>query len=83
MADDELNLSGIDENNDRNLTCKPNIKELYYSDINNDSKFKNKLKNKIAKDMFEDDKSQSKNQDIICQNNSDKESLLSILSDLM
>jgi hypothetical protein len=83
MADDELNLSGIDENNDRNLTCKHNIKEIYYSDINNDSKFKNKLKNKIAKDMFEDDKSQSKNQDIICPNNSDKESLLSILSDLM
>ena len=83
MADDELNLSGIDENNDRNSTCKHNIKEIYYSDINNESKFKNKLKNNIAKEIFEDDKSQSKNKDIICPNNSDKESLISILSDLM
>lgn len=83
MADDELNLSGIDENNDRNSTCKHNIKEIYYSDINNDSKFKNKLKNNIVKEIFEDDKSQSKNKDIICPNNSDKESLISILSDLM
>ena len=85
MADDSLNLSGIDEKYmSPKIIPKNKLKdELYYSDINY-NKSKNIFKNKINEEIFEEDKSQSPGNEVIgIQINSDKESLISILSELL
>ena len=87
MADADLNLSGIE---DMNMSPKIRIKNklkdgVYLTQINNFNIFNEKIKSKINEDIInEEDKSKSPNKDNIgFQINSDKESLLSILSDLM
>ena len=86
MADDELNLSGISS---RNMSPKMNYKsklkdDIYYSQINNFKIFDEKIKNKINEDIIEEDKSKENDKgNLEFQINSDKESLISILSDLM
>ena len=85
MADDSLNLSGIDEKNmSPKIIPKNKLKdEVYYSDINY-NKSKNIFKNKINEEIFEEDKSQNPGNEVIgIQINSDKESLISILSELL
>ena len=86
MADDELNLSGISS---RNMSPKMNYKsklkdDIYYSQINNFKIFDENIKNKINEDIIEEDKSKENDKENLeFQINSDKESLISILSDLM
>ena len=86
MADDELNLSGI---SNRNMSPKLNYKskpkdDIYYSQINNFKIFDENIKNKINEDIIEEDKSKENDKgNLEFQINSDKESLISILSDLM
>lgn len=87
MADDEINLSGID---DRNLSPKEKSKNklkeaVYLSEINNINIFNDKIKNKINEDIIlEEDKFNNRGKENMgIQINSDKESLISILSDLM
>ena len=86
MADDELNLSGI---SNRNMSPKLNYKskpkdDIYYSQINNFKIFDENIKNKINEDIIEEDKSQENDKENLeFQINSEKESLISILSDLM
>ena len=86
MADDELNLSGISS---RNMSPKMNYKsklkdDIYYSQINNFKIFDENIKNKINEDIIEEDKSKENGKENLeFQINSDKESLISILSDLM
>lgn len=86
MADDELNLSGI---SNRNMSPKLNYKskprdDIYYSQINNFKIFDENIKNKINEDIIEEDKSKENDKENLeFQINSDKESLISILSDLM
>ena len=85
MANDSLNLSGISENNmSPQIVSKKKLKnEVYYSDINY-NKSKNIFKNQINEEIFEEDKVQSPGKEVIgIQINSDKESLISILSDLI
>ena len=85
MSDDSLNLSGIDENNmSPQIVSKKKLKnEVYYSDINY-NKSKKIFKNQINEEIFEEDKVQSPGKEVIgMQINSDKESLISILSDLI
>lgn len=86
MADDELNLSGISS---RNISPKMNYKsklkdDIYYSQVNNFKIFDENIKNKINEDIIEEDKSKENDKENLeFQINSDKESLISILSDLM
>ena len=86
MADDELNLSGI---SNRNMSPKLNYKskprdDIYYSQINNFKIFDENIKNKINEDIIEEDKSKENDKENLeFQINSEKESLISILSDLM
>ena len=86
MADDELNLSGISSSN---MSPKMNYKskmkdDIYYSQINNFKIFDENIKNKINEDIIEEDKSKENGKENLeFQINSDKESLISILSDLM
>jgi len=86
MADDELNLSGISS---RNMSPKMNYKsklkdDIYYSQVNNFKIFDENIKNKINEDIIEEDKSKENDKgNLEFQINSDKESLISILSDLM
>ena len=86
MADDELNLSGI---SNRNMSPKLNYKskpkdDIYYSQINNFKIFDENIKNKINEDIIEEDKSKENDKENLeFQKNSEKESLISILSDLM
>ena len=87
MADADLNLSGIEDMNmSPNIRIKNKLKDgVYLTQINNFNIFNEKIKSKINEDIInEEDKSKSPNKDNIgFQINSDKESLLSILSDLM
>ena len=87
MADAELNLSGIEDMNmSPKIRNKNKLKDgVYLTQINNFNIFNEKIKSKINEDIInEEDKSKSPNKDNIgFQINSDKESLLSILSDLM
>ena len=86
MADDELNLSGI---SNRNMSPRLNYKsklkdDIYYSQINNFKIFDENIKNKINEDIIEEDKSKENDKENLeFQINSEKESLISILSDLM
>lgn len=86
MADDELNLSGI---SNRNMSPKLNYKskprdDIYYSQINNFKIFDENIKNKINEDIIEEDKiKENDKENLEFQINSEKESLISILSDLM
>ena len=86
MADDELNLSGI---SNRNMSPRLNYKsklkdDIYYSQINNFKIFDENIKNKINEDIIEEDKSkENEKENLEFQINSEKESLISILSDLM
>ena len=87
MADADLNLSGIEDMNmSPKIRNKNKLKDgVYLTQINNFNIFNEKIKSKINEDIInEEDKSKSPNKDNIgFQINSDKESLLSILSDLM
>ena len=86
MADDELNLSGI---SNRNMSPKLNYKskprdDIYYSQINNFKIFDENIKNNINEDIIEEDKiKENDKENLEFQINSEKESLISILSDLM
>ena len=87
MADDEINLSEIEH---RNMSPKERVKnkskaELYFSQINNTKIFNEQTKNKINENVIiEEDKNKyPENINLGIQINSDKESLISILSDLM
>ena len=86
MADDELNLSGI---SNRNMSPKLNYKskpkdDIYYSQINNFKIFDENIKIKINEDIIEEDKSKENDKENLeFQINSEKESLINILSDLM
>ena len=87
MADADLNLSGIEDMNmSPKIRNKNKLKDgVYLTQINNFNIFNEKIKSKINEDIInEEDKSKSPNKNNIgFQINSDKESLLSILSDLM
>ena len=88
MADDEINLSGI---SNKNYSPKPKSKSkfkdgIFQTEINNNFNnfkiFNEKVKNQIE-DIIEEEKSKNEDKVDIFQINSDKESLISILSDLM
>ena len=93
MADEGLNLSGISDKNMPKKVGKNNLKnDVFFTDIKNKN-FKSKYIKKITED-FEEDKNPNKGnekKEINIPNpmptfipiNSDKESLISILSDLM
>lgn len=87
MAGDEINLSGISSsnNNSPQYKSKNKLKEdIYSTEINNFNIFNEKIKNKINEGIIEEDKSEKNdNENLKFQINSDKESLISILSDLM
>ena len=60
------------------------MKDIYSTEINNFNIFNEKIKNKINEGIIEEDKSEKNdNENLKFQINSDKESLISILSDLM
>ena len=88
MADDEINLSGISNKNySPKSKSKSKFKDgIFQTEINNNfSNFKifnEKVKNQIE-DIIEEEKSKNEDKVDIFQINSDKESLISILSDLM
>ena len=93
MADEGLNLSGI---SGKNISPKINKNSLqndvFFTDIKN-SQFKARYIKKITEDIYEEDKNLNKGNEQKENNgtalpapipiNSDKESLISILSDLM
>jgi len=93
MADEGLNLSGI---SGKNISPKINKNSLqndvFFTDIKN-SQFKARYIKKITEDIYEEDKNLNKENEQKENNgtalpapipiNSDKESLISILSDLM
>ena len=93
MADEGLNLSGISDKNLPPKIDKNNLKNgVFFTDIKN-TNFKSKYINKISEE-FEGDKNPNKGNEKKENNipipmptlipiNSDKESLISILSDLM
>ena len=86
MAGDEINLSGISSsnNNSPQYKSKNKLKDIYSTEINNFNIFNEKIKNKINEGIIEEDKSEKNdNENLKFQINSDKESLISILSDLM
>ncbi len=88
MADDEINLSGI---SNKNLSPKSKFKSkmkdgINQTEINNFNNFKifnEKVKNQIDEEIIEEDRSKNEDKVDIFQLNSEKESLISILSDLM
>ena len=87
MADDEINLSGISNKNfSPKSKSKSKMKDgIYQTEINNFNNFKifnEKVKNQIE-DIIEEEKSKNEDKVDIFQIKSDKESLISILSDLM
>ena len=85
MADDEINLSGISNKNySPKSKSKSKFKDgIFQTEINNNFKiFNEKVKNQIE-DIIEEEKSKNEDKVDIFQINSDKESLISILSDLM
>lgn len=93
MADEGLNLSGI---SGKNISPKINKNSLqndvFFTDIKN-TQFKSRYIKKITEDIYEEDKNLNKGNEQKENNgtalpapipiNSDKESLISILSDLM
>ena len=93
MADEGLNLSGI---SGKNISPKINKNSLqndvFFTDIKN-TQFKARYIKKITEDIYEEDKNLNKGNEQKENNgtalpahipiNSDKESLISILSDLM
>jgi hypothetical protein len=93
MADEGLNLSGI---SDKNLSPKINKNSLqndvFRTDIKN-TQFKSRFIKKITENIYEEDKNLNKSNEQKVNNgtalptsipiNSDKESLISILSDLI
>ena len=88
MADDEINLSGISNKNfSPKSKSKSKMKDgIYQTEINNFNNFKifnEKVKNQIDEEIIEEDRSKNEDKVDIFQLNSDKESLISILSDLM
>jgi len=88
MADDEINLSGISNKNySPKSKSKSKFKDgIFQTEINNNFNnfkiFNEKVKNQIE-DIIEEEKSKNEDKVDIFQINSDKESLISILSDLM
>ena len=88
MADDEINLSGISNKNfSPKSKSKSKMKDgIYQTEINNFNNFKifnEKVKNQIDEEIIEEDRSKNEDKVDIFQLNSEKESLISILSDLM
>ena len=88
MADDEINLSGISNKNySPKSKSKSKFKDgIFQTEINNNFNnfkiFNEKVKNQIE-DIIEEEKSKNEDKVDIFQIKSDKESLISILSDLM
>ena len=80
MKNDDINISSIGEKNNidspKNNSISKKVKRTYGSIQFNNKQIKEKIKKKITKDI---------NNDEICKNviNSDKDSIISILSDLM
>ena len=89
MADDEINLSGISNKNySPKSKSKSKFKDgIFQTEINNNFNnfkiFNEKVKNQIDEEIIEEDRSKNEDKVDIFQLNSDKESLISILSDLM
>lgn len=85
MANEDINLSSIgEENMNLSPTNKPNknkVKKTYGSIQMNNNKIKERIKEKIIKDFEEEE--EKKNESIKMEVNSDKESIISILSDLL
>ena len=85
MIDDDLNISEIiDQEKSPKIRHKSKLMDqIFPSFVNNNSKiYKTKIKNKSCKNIYEEKKSNNKEKQNI-HINSDKESLLSILSDLI
>ena len=89
MADDEINLSGISNKNySPKSKSKSKFKDgIFQTEINNNFNnfkiFNEKVKNQIDEEIIEEDRSKNEDKVDIFQLNSEKESLISILSDLM
>jgi hypothetical protein len=81
MINDDINVSSIDENND-SLRNKTNKKRSFGSVQYNNKQIKERIKKKISKDIYDDKDNNNKIKSKI-EINSDKDSIISILSDLM
>ena len=84
MINDDINVSSIDENNDSlgNKTNKKKVKRSFGSVQYNNKQIKERIKKKISKDIYDDKDNNNKIKSKI-EINSDKDSIISILSDLM